>query len=138
MLSIQLRFSEDRNTLFYGAMSGRSWFSVSAKGLRENNADEAIKAGIEKVGPKPISDGVATSSNGEHYFTNLENGSIDVLFNDQLKTLVKDPKIDWPDNVRIGPDNWLYIAINQLHKAPAFTGGEDEATPPYYILRVKL
>jgi len=133
-----ITLSEDRDIIYYGAMSGTKWYSVPAKAFRDQSSDDFIKSNIEVVGPKPICDGVATDSQGKHYFTNVQNGSIDVLENGKLSTLVKDEKINWPDNVRIGPDNWLYIAINQLHKSPAFTAGEDEAVLPYYILRVKI
>jgi hypothetical protein len=34
------------------------------------------------------------------------------------------------------PQGWLYIAVNQLHKAPPFTGGKDEGKPPYSIYKV--
>lgn len=130
--------SEDRETIYYGAMSGTKWYSLSAKNFREGANDETLKSDIKVVGAKPISDGVATGDDGRHFFTNIQNGSIDVLQEGRLSTLIKDDKIDWPDNVRIGPDGWLYIAINQLHKSPAFTGGDEKSTPPYYILRVKI
>lgn len=31
---------------------------------------------------------------------------------------------------------WLYVAVNQLHKAPPFTGGKDQGKPPYSIYKV--
>jgi hypothetical protein len=43
-----------------------------------------------------------------------------------------DDRFLWADNVRFGPDSWLYININQLHRAAIFTGKTtDSATPPY-------
>ncbi len=54
-----------------------------------------------------------------------------------LSVLKKDLLLDWSDNVRIHKD-WLYIAVNQLHKSPAFTGGEETAKSPYRILRLKF
>lgn len=132
-----ITLSEDRETLFYGPMNGQTWYKVPTTLFRENQPDELIKSHIKVEGPKPISDGAATSTNNKHYFTNLQNGSIDVLDqNGILKTLVKDSKIVWADNIRFGDKNWLYIAVNQLHKSPAFTGGNDESVLPYYILRV--
>ncbi|MCR9251669.1 MAG: major royal jelly family protein [bacterium] len=132
-----ITISDDRETIYFGAMNGETWYSVAAAGFRNGESDEVIKSSLKTVGPKPISDGVATGD-GKHYFTNLGNGSIDVLENGELKVLGKDPRIVWPDNVRIGPDGWLYVAVNQLHKSPAFTGGEDESVLPYYIMKVKM
>lgn len=132
-----ITLSTDRETLYYGAMNGTKWYKVKASLLRENKSEAEIAANVKIEGPKPISDGVATDASGNHYFTNVQNGSIDVLSQGKLSTLVKDDKIVWPDNVRLGADDWLYIAVNQLHKSPAFTGGKDEAKLPFYILRVK-
>ncbi len=133
-----ITLSGDGQWVYYGAMSGTQWYRVSAQALRTGAPDDSVRATISVESPKPISDGVATTVDGKHYFTNIQDGSIDVFADGQLQTLVKDEKIDWPDNVRIGPDNWLYISVNQLHKSPAFTGGEDVSTLPYYILRVKM
>ncbi|MEO1051774.1 MAG: L-dopachrome tautomerase-related protein [Bacteroidota bacterium] len=133
-----ITLSDDRATLFYGAMSGTKWYQIPSNLFRENGSDEDLKASITVAGPKPICDGVDTDALGNHYFTNIQNNSIDMLDGaGNLTTLVKDPKLDWPDNIRVGPDGWLYVAINQLHKTPAFTGGDDTSTLPFYIVRVK-
>jgi len=90
------------------------------------------------VGDKPISDGISTDAEGNHFITNLPDDAIDVLGKDgKLTRLVQDKRFLWADNVRFGPDSWLYININQLHRASIFTGKpEDGGTPPYQIFRV--
>lgn len=134
-----ITLSADRETLYYGAMNGTTWYSVPTKHFRENDSDDVISKTIRVVGPKPISDGVATDAKGNHYFTNIQHGGIDVLTAEgELKPLLRDSKIDWADNVSIGPDGKLYIAVNQLYKTPAFTGGKDQGKPPYYILKTKI
>ena len=131
--------SADRETLYYGPMSGTKWYSLPASMIREGAGEEEIFGKLEVVGPKPLCDGVATDAAGNHYFTNIQEGAIDRLTPDgKLTTLVKDPRIDWPDNARLYQDKWLYIAVNQLYKTPAFTGGEDLAELPFYILRLKV
>ncbi len=134
-----ISISTDRETLYYGAMTGNKWYAISSKLFRDNASDENISKAINVIGDKPLCDGVSTSADGKHYLTNMQNYSIDVLDNDgNLSTLVKDKRIDWPDNVRLGPDGWLYISTNQLYKVPRFTGGEDQATKPFLLLRVKV
>ena len=133
-----ITLSKDRETIYYGAMSGTKWYSLKTEPIRTNADQEAIMATLKITGPKPISDGVDTDEEGNHYFTNLQNASIDVLSADgELSTLIQDPILDWPDNVRSHGD-WLYIAVNQLHKSPPFTGGEEQAELPYRIVRVKF
>ncbi|MFC3031523.1 L-dopachrome tautomerase-related protein [Pseudoalteromonas fenneropenaei] len=130
-----LTLSGDGEYLFYGAMTGTHWYRVNTKALRLGN-HETIAASVTLVGHKPVSDGAATSSSGKHYFTNLNQGAIDVLDNGKLSTLSQSPQLSWPDNVQLGEPGWLYVAVNQLHLTPAFTGGEDLGKAPYRIMRV--
>jgi len=65
-----ITLTSDKDTLYYGAMNGKNWYSLSAKLIRENATDYDIENSIKKVSDKPISDGVATDNQGNHYFTN--------------------------------------------------------------------
>lgn len=133
-----ITLSADNETIFYGAMNGTKWYQLPAEPIRNGEPDEAIVTQISVAGPKPLSDGVATDELGNHYFTNIQNSSIDVLSTDsKLSILKQDALMDWPDNVRIH-ENWLYIAVNQLHKSPAFTGDKDLAEKPFRILRIRF
>ncbi len=132
-----ITLSEDGSTVYFGAMNGLDWYSVPSKLLRDGAARADIAAAIERVGPKPVSDGADTGPDGTHYFTNLNDNGVDVMVEGKaLVPLVRDERLDWPDSVRLGADGWLYVAVNQLHKAPPFTGGDDEGEPPYYIYKV--
>ncbi|MEM6892969.1 MAG: L-dopachrome tautomerase-related protein [Bacteroidota bacterium] len=134
-----ITLSKDNETLYYGAMNGTTWYAVPAKLFREGASDYTISKAIKVIGPKPISDGVATDASGNHYFTNLQHYGVDILtVSGELKPLVRNPKIDWADNVALDGNGFIYITVNQLHKSPAFTGGEDLGTPPYYILKMKF
>ncbi|MEM1323215.1 MAG: L-dopachrome tautomerase-related protein [Bacteroidota bacterium] len=134
-----ITLSEDKNTLFYGAMNGTTWYKLPADLFRSGATDYVISKAIKVAGPKPVSDGVATDKAGNHYFTNIQHHGIDILTSaGELKPLCRDPRIDWADNVALDGKGWIYMTVNQLHKTPAFTGGEDEGKPPFYIFRVKL
>lgn len=133
-----ITLSNDRNTLFFGAMNGTKWYSIPTNLFREEKNDNLISKAIKEVGTKPISDGAATDKNGNHYFTNLQDKGLDVLTSGELKPLIRDTSIDWPDNITISSDGWLYFVVNQLHKTPVFTGGDDLGQKPFYIKRIKL
>ena len=134
-----ITLSADKNTLYYGAMSGTTWYKLPATLFRDGASNYEISQAIKVVGPKPLSDGVATDVEGNHYFTNIQHGGIDVLSpTGELKPLYRDDRISWPDNVSIDGQGWIYMTVNQLHKAPAFTGGADEGEPPYFIYRIRL
>ncbi|MBE9054222.1 hypothetical protein IQ243_28285 [Nostocales cyanobacterium LEGE 11386] len=133
-----ITLSADGETVFYGAMSGTKWYSVPAKLLRENASGQQLAQAVKVVGSKPVSDGVSTDAEGNHFITNLGDDAIDKLSKDgKLTRLVQDKRFLWADNVRFGADSWLYININQLHRASIFTGKpEDAGAPPYQIFRV--
>lgn len=135
-----ITLSADRETLFFGAMNGTSWYKVPAKLFRENKDDKTIGEAITVAGKKPFSDGATTDTEGNHYFTNLQEHAITKLTTDgTLIHIIKhDSLLLWPDNAYPGPNNWMYISVNQLNTTPAFTGGLDEGKPPYYIYRFKL
>lgn len=132
-----ITLSADHATLYFGAMNGKTWYSLPSKLLRDGASDEQIAAAIQRVGAKPVSDGAGTDAKGRHFFTNLNDNGIDLLDTDgALKPLVRDARLDWPDSVHVGHDGWLYISVNQLYKTPAFTGGTDSGKPPYRVMRV--
>lgn len=132
-----ITLSADGERVFFGAMNGTTWYGVPARLLRNGASDAEIGRAIRAVGPKPVSDGAATDAEGNHFITNLAENGIDVLTSKgQLRPLVRDTRFTWPDNAHFGPASWLYVAVNQLHRAAIFTGQADTGRPPYYIARV--
>lgn len=134
-----ITLSSDRETLFYGPMNGTSWYQVPAALFRQGKDDAAISAAISKATDKPISDGAVTDAEGSHYFGDLQNNAVVKVKAGSTapKTLVKDARILWPDNIALGPENWVYISANQLNSTPAFTGAGDEGKSPFFIYRFK-
>lgn len=132
-----ITLSKDGDTLYFGAMNGTRWYSIPTQLLRGSASDAELAAKITRVGRKPVSDGAATDDAGNHFFTNLNDNGIDRLDGKgNLRPLVRDGRLSWPDSVQFGADSWLYIAVNQLHTTKAFTGGNDLGQPPYRIMRV--
>lgn len=134
-----ITLSDDRETIFFGAMNGTVWFKVPAELFRNNAEYVAIGKAIKKFGNKPVSDGIATDQYGNHYITNLGEYSINKLdANGKLTTIIKDERLKFPDNVALSQQGYLYISVNQLNTTPIFTGTTDQGKPPYFIYRIKL
>ncbi|EJL68555.1 L-dopachrome tautomerase-related protein [Chryseobacterium populi] len=134
-----ITLSNDRETIFFGAMNGTTWYQVPAKLFRENADDTVIGNSIVKFSEKPVSDGVATDTKGNHYITNLGGHSISKLdANGKLSSFIKDSRLKWPDNIALSEDGYLYISVNQLNTTTAFSGEPDAGKPPYFIYRIKL
>lgn len=135
-----ITLSADKETLFFGAMNGSSWYQVPAKLFRAGKDNETIGKAISKAGDKPFSDGAATDARGNHYFTNLQEHAITKLdASGKLSHLVQDDqKILWPDNVYLAPGGWMYISTNQLNTTTGFTAKQDTGKAPYYIYKFKV
>ncbi|MEQ9366928.1 MAG: L-dopachrome tautomerase-related protein, partial [Leptospirales bacterium] len=131
-----ITISADGETVFFGPMCATSYYGVKAESLQE--ARDTASLPIERVGPKPVSDGASTDRAGRHYFTNLANNSIDVLEKGKLSTLAKHEQyLSWPDALSFGDDGWLYVATNRLHLSPALNGGSEGAPEGgFYIVRI--
>lgn len=131
-----ITISADGDTVFFGAMSSTSWYSVPAEQLR--TARETSDLQIQLVGNKPVSDGASTDADGRHYFTNLANNSIDYLEKGAVITMAKDDRLlNWPDALSFDDTGWLYVATNRLHLSPALNGGSEGAPDGgYYIVRI--
>jgi sugar lactone lactonase YvrE len=133
-----ITLSSDNNTLFFGAMNGKKWYSLNAKLIRDGSNEKLIASSIKTVGSKPICDGSTTDKYNNHYFTNLERHAITKMdVKGKLTDLLINPQLKWPDNISLAPNGYIYISVNQLNYTKAFTGGNDEGVPPYYIYRFK-
>ncbi len=133
-----ITLSADGETLFFGAMSGETWYRLPARLLRDGASDGDIAAAIEPVGRKPVSDGASTDAAGNHYFTDLGRNAIGLLGADgEARTLVRDQRLSWPDALSFGEPRWLYVAVNQLHLSPPLNNGVEGGGPPFLILRLR-
>ncbi|EDX83353.1 hypothetical protein S7335_570 [Synechococcus sp. PCC 7335] len=132
-----ITLSADGETLFFGAVRGLTWYSLPTQLLRNGASDQEIGEAIEVAGSKPVTDGVSTDAEGNHFFTNVAANAVDMLSPDgRTVRLAQDPRFLWLDSVRFGPDSWLYASVNQLHRAPNFNNGESQVELPFLIARI--
>jgi sugar lactone lactonase YvrE len=118
-------------------MTETSLWSLPAKLLKEGATERAIATAIQRVGEKPVSDGICTDTEGNHYITNLKDNAIDVLISDgKLSHLIKDNRLIWSDSLSFGEPSWLCIAVNRLNRSLLLNPQTDEGKPPYLIVRV--
>ena len=127
----------DNQWVYYGPMTGRSLYRVRAADLMDLELDAAaLAARVERFGDKAISDGITIDAGGNVYVTDITNNAIGIVqSNGQYRVLYQDPQLSWTDGFGFGPDNYIYVTVNQLQRSPALNGGEDASMPPYYLLR---
>jgi sugar lactone lactonase YvrE len=126
--------------VYFGAMHGRSLFRVRAADLRDAGLSaDALAKRVERFGAKPVSDGISMDDAGNVYVTDVTASGIGVTRPDgQYQLLFADPAtLAWPDAIAAGPDGWMYVAVNKLHRSARLNAGVSEAAPPYPIVRFR-
>lgn len=125
--------------LYYGPVNGARLYRIATSQLRDASLSaQRLAAGVEDFGPKPISDGASTDAAGAVYLTDPEHSAVLALGPDRvLRTLVKDPKLRWPDGLSFGPDGWLYVTCSALQHVLFVSDATMRANAPYQIHRFK-
>ena len=101
-----ITLSADGRWLVYGAMSHDTLYRVPLGALLDETlgADEPA-AKVESLGPKPLSDGLATMADGSVLITDIEHGRLVQRAPDgTLRTLAQPPGVLWADGVAVAPD----------------------------------
>jgi sugar lactone lactonase YvrE len=125
--------------LYYGPVSGGRMYRIRAADLQNPNLDADELAGrVEDFAPKTLSDGLTTDDRGNVYLSDMEHSAIVLLKPDRtLETLVKDPRLRWPDGFSFGPDGWLYVTCSSLHHVLFVSSSVMRSHAPYQIFRLK-
>jgi sugar lactone lactonase YvrE len=122
--------------LYYGPVTGDRLFRIRTRDLNDPSIDPAER--VEDAGPKPVSDGLTTDDQGRVYVTDPEHGAVLAREPDRsLVTLVKDPRLRWPDGLSFGPDGWLYVTCSALQHVLFVRAAHVRAHAPYQIYRFR-
>ncbi|TJY44153.1 gluconolaconase [Cohnella pontilimi] len=135
-----IAISPDGRILFFCPLSSRHLYSISTEALRDIRIpDSNLHDYVRYWGEKGASDGMITDAKGNVYAGDYEHNSIrKILPNGIMATIAHDPRILWPDTFSIGPDQYLYFIVNQLHRQARFHYGKDLRQKPYSLLRIKI
>jgi len=140
LASDSLAISPNGKILYFAPLTSRHLFSISTEALRDRTISEMdLPSHVVYWGEKGASDGMITDAKGTVYAGDYENNSIrKIMPNGILETIAHDPRILWPDTFSIGPDQYLYVIVNQLHRQARFHYGKDLRQKPYSLLRIKI
>lgn len=123
--------------LYYGALSGSGLYRIRLKDLRNETLPASqLATRVERYSDKPLSDGMSLDTSGGVYITDVEHSAIFRVAPDKsLSTLLRSPKIRWPDALSFGPDGYLYVADSALPELILKSTEHIQANGPYRVFR---
>jgi len=123
--------------LYYGPVTGDRLYRVAAKDLNDTSlSPQALGAKVEDYAAKTLSDGITMDLDDNVYLSDMEHSAIVRLGADRkLTTLLKDPRLRWPDGFSFGPDGWLYVTCSSLQHVLFVSPAHMQANAPYQIFR---
>jgi sugar lactone lactonase YvrE len=134
-----IALDQDGRWLYYAPVSDDRMYRVATRDLDDESlSPQALSAKVEVWGPKTLSDGITMDVDGGVYISDMEHSAILVLRPDHhLVTLLKDPRLRWPDGFSFGPDGWLYVTCSALHQVIMKGESEIQSHAPFQIFRFK-
>ena len=125
--------------LYFAPMSGTSLYRIRTKDLRDRSLNNtALAKRVERYGDKPISDGITIDRAGNVYMTSITEDAIGVTRADgSYQILYQRDDLSWPDGFAVGPNDYIYATINELHRSPVLDRGKNSTKGEFNSLREK-
>jgi sugar lactone lactonase YvrE len=136
-----IAISPDGKTLYYCPLTSRHLYSVSVDALSDQSRSDAeVAATVKDLGEKGgAGDGLESDAQGRVYLSDYEHNAIRRRSsNNEIETLVHDPRVLWPDTLSLAADGYLYFTANQVERQAVFHNGQDLRQKPYVLFRVKV
>ncbi len=123
--------------LYFAPVTNNHMYRIRSADLR-NPALSAndIAERIETFAEKTMSDGLSMDLDGNIYISDPEHSAILALTPErQLRTLIKDERLRWPDGFSFGPEGWLYVSCSSLQHVIGKPPWSVKSHAPYQIYR---
>lgn len=121
--------------LYYSPLTGRNVYRVRTAALRDNSGSAAASA-VEKVASTFPTDGLWMDQQNRLYLSNINESAVSrILPGGKIETVLKDPRLEWPDTFSQGPDGAIYITASHINDSPRFNRGKSTRTKPYTVFR---
>lgn len=131
----------DNEWVYFGTVNGSKIYRIPANLLADKDVTaEQQSAAIEFYSEKRPSDGMIMGPDGNIYVGDVEKNGVAIAAQGKYRIIAQDKTLlDWADGFSVDMKNgYLYVTQNQLHLHPALNEGEEGATKPYHIVRIKL
>lgn len=104
--------------LYYHALTAYNLYRVPSMTMDTHLRDETkIVKEVERIGVTPAPDGMVFDKNGNLYMADLERNAVSYRTNSgEMKILIQDERINWPDELTIDNQNNLIFSDSQVQK----------------------
>lgn len=116
-----IALSKDKKKLYFHALTGYTLYSVPTEALNDENlSPEELGQKVSNLGTTPAPDGMIFDNEENLYMADLERNAIAYRTpKGEMKILIQDSRLKWPDTFTIDSDNNLIFTDSLLHEAPA-------------------
>jgi len=135
-----IALTPDREWLYYKPLTDNKLYRIKTAYLRDEElSEQQLEGHVEDLGHFVVTDGMIFDTNGNLYMSDYQNYSI-VQINPalEMKTLVNDERLIWPDSYSISADRYLYVSCSQINKQPDYNEGENKRVSSYTIYKMPL
>ena len=135
----QLSLDPSGTFLYFAALNGGTVWRVRTADLVDTALpSEELSSRVESYAERPSGSGLVARDGGRVVVTDVEAHALRIVSPSGDTVLVQDPQLQWPDGLAWGPEDWLYLTVNQLNLHPALNRGQEESRPPYEVFRVRV
>ena len=125
--------------LYLAPLNGGTVWRVRVADLLDTAlAPSELATRVESYAERPSGPALLAWDDGRVVVSDVEGHALRVTSPGGQTVLAEDPRLAWPDALARGPEDWVYVSVNQLNLHPALNRGEEESRPPYGVFRVRL
>lgn len=136
-----LELSLDGEWLYFTCLFGPMLRRVPVdRLLNPSLSDQVVGEAIEDVVRIPPCAGIARDRLGSLYLSSFtDNAIIRVTRDMNLEIIARDPRIAFPNEASVGPDNWFYFPASQANRIGMYqSDGVSRVKPPWEVLKFPL
>lgn len=135
-----IALTKDDRYFYFRAINQKKLYRIETRHLADAAlSDQDLSAKVETVAETGVCHGMIADAKGNVFLTDSANKEIRyVTPAGEVKTLVKDERLLWPDSLGIGSDGFLYLTAAQIYRTARYNGGEDRVEYPFRAYKVKL
>ncbi|GAB2701612.1 L-dopachrome tautomerase-related protein [Mucilaginibacter koreensis] len=135
-----IALTHDDQYFYFRAINQTKLYRIATKYLADAALNTVqLESHVEQVAAPGVSHGMIADNKGNIYQSSSPDKSIKyVTPKGEVKVLVQDDRLSWPDSFGIGSDGYLYITDSQINRTPKYNQGEDRVVYPFKLYKVKL